>query len=160
MSLDLYLTTSTPRPHKGTGVYVRENGANVELQTLEEVREHFPDADLDAITEQTTETNYLFDRNITHNLTRMADKVPCGDYTLYDLLWRPDEHGFTHVTNEYRSLVNSALPYFLANRADLEQYNPSNGWGSYDSLLDFLFEYCKALSQWDGIEKVEITASR
>lgn len=50
MSLDLYITSKTPIRKRGTGVFVRENGQTVELKTMEEVRSHFPDADLSHIT--------------------------------------------------------------------------------------------------------------
>lgn len=45
MSLDLYITGKTPIRHKGTGVYVRENGQNVEL-TVDEVKTRWFDADV------------------------------------------------------------------------------------------------------------------
>lgn len=162
MSLDLYLRSKTPRRTSGTGVFVRKNGQNVELKTIEEVKEHFPDADLSEIEERLYETCDIFDRNITHNLTTMASNVQCGssDYDLYKLLWRPDENGFEKVTFEYRDLVSDGLAYMLSNRASLEQFNPSNGWGSYESLLNFVIEYCKALSVWDGNEEWIIHAWR
>ena len=49
MSLDLYITSKTPVRKRGTGVYVRENGKTRELRTLNEVIDHFPDADVSHI---------------------------------------------------------------------------------------------------------------
>lgn len=162
MSLDLYLSTKQKREHVGTGVFIREDGKTKELQTIEEVRAHFPDMDTSEIEERVYETNYLFDKNITHNLGKMADHVPCneGKNTLYHLLWRPEEHDFCKVTEQYRLMIAECLAYMLTHRTELEQYNPSNGWGSYDSLLNFVINLSKELSNWDGEEEVEIYASR
>ena len=99
-----------------------------------------------------------FDRNITHNHTRMAEIVPCGDYNLYRMLWHPADDGFYVLTIEYRALVAQGLAYMICNRRELEKLNPSNGWGSYDGLLDFVSEYCMAMSTWDGEEEIEINA--
>ena len=96
MSLDLYITSKTPIRKRGTGVYVRENGQTVELKTMEEVRSHFPDADLSHISVHEYEDGDFWHGNITHNMNEMASEVPIEgvELTLYDLLWRPDEHGF------------------------------------------------------------------
>ena len=162
MSLDLYLSTKKKREHVGTGVFIREDGKTKELQTVEEVRAHFPDMDTSEIEERVYETNYLFDKNITHNLCKMADHVPCneGKNTLYHLLWRPDEHGFNVVTEQYRLYVAECLCYMLTHREKLLQYNPKNGWGSFESLYNYTLKLAEALQWWDGKEEVEIYASR
>lgn len=68
MSLDLYIISPKPVVKHGTGVYIRENGRNVELKTMEEVRAHFPDSDLSYIHEfDYTDENY-WHANITHNM--------------------------------------------------------------------------------------------
>lgn len=94
MSLDLYITSKIPVRKRGTGVYVRENGRTLELRTLNEVIDHFPDADISHIKEYVYETDEVWHENITHNMTEMADHVPIGELTLYNYLWRPKEHGF------------------------------------------------------------------
>lgn len=162
MSLDLYLKSKTLRTKSGTGVYVRKEGKTYELKTLEEVRAWFPDADLSDVKVTSYETDEVWHDNITHNLTAMADKIPCSSalLSLYDLLWRPDEHEFTVVTSEYRKLVSQGLSYMLSNKEHLLQYNPKNGWGSYDQFLDFVMDYCKTLSTWDGTEEWTIVADR
>ena len=102
---------------------------------------------------------YLKSKN---NLGEMAKHVPCNDgkNTLYHLLWRPDEHNITHVTKQYRDCIAECLVYMLTHRAELKKFNPSNGLGSYDVLLNFVLELSKALSHWDGKEEIEIVASR
>ena len=57
MSLDLYITSKIPVRKRGTGVYVRENGRTLELKTLNEVIDHFPDADISHIKEYVYETD-------------------------------------------------------------------------------------------------------
>ena len=43
MSLDLYIKSNTPVKHRGTGIYIREQGGTRELKTKEEVLKYFPD---------------------------------------------------------------------------------------------------------------------
>ncbi len=112
MSLDLSIKSARPVRHRGTGVYIRKNGATRELETLEEVKAYFPEADLSAIHVYEYEDNELFHMNLTHNLTEMASHVPIagtdGVMTLprdferdkpdfkpkllsaYNLLWHPE----------------------------------------------------------------------
>lgn len=89
--------------------------------------------------------------SLTHNLTAMASHVSVGsikiyssatsyedkELSLYDVLWRPEEH--------YLYYVEDLLPYYekglqeLLNDPDkYEKYNPENGWGSYDNLVEQL----------------------
>ncbi len=112
MSLDLYVKSARPVRHRGTGVYIRKNGATRELETLEEVKAYFPEADLSDIQVYEYEGDELFHMNLTHNLTEMASHVPIvgtdGVMTLprdferdkpdfqpeplsaYNLLWHPE----------------------------------------------------------------------
>jgi hypothetical protein len=145
MSLDLTIYSPIPIKKSGTGVYVRDGGMNKEL-SLEEVKAWFPGRDLSDIQTSTYETDELWSGNITHNLGEMASHVnlECGK-TLYDLLWRPDENGFNIVTKEYRNFIFEALEKLESSRDILESYNPSNGWGSYDALLNFTRSLCESL---------------
>ena len=76
MSLDLYIKSRRLVRHRGTGVFVRDNGQTRELKTLAEVREHFPDADLTDVHVTDYEDDELFHANLTHNLTEMAPTEP------------------------------------------------------------------------------------
>lgn len=83
----------------------------------------------------------IWSENITHNLGRMASAVPVKDgITLYDLLWHPREAGFTKVGKEYIALVEIGYIY-VQTHPDLKIYNPVNGWGKYENLLDFVRNY-------------------
>ena len=112
MSLDLYIKSSRPVRHRGTGVFIREDGRTRELRTMEEVKAHFPDADLSDVKVVDYEDDELFHMNLTHNLTTMASHVPIAgteghltmprdferdkpDFkpeplTAYNLLWHPE----------------------------------------------------------------------
>jgi len=74
--------------------------------------------------------------NLTHNLTSMASHVEVGkdDLTLYDVLWRPDEHYMYHA-DDILPYVRTGLKELLHNPSKYEMYNPTNGWGSYDTLV-------------------------
>ena len=108
MSLDLYIRSHHPVKHRGTGVFIRDNGQTRELKTIDEVKAHFPDADTSDIDIRECEDNELFHCNMTHNLTEMASHVPIDGtdgvcalprfkddptdepLTAYNLLWHPE----------------------------------------------------------------------
>lgn len=125
MSLDLTITTTKIVRHVSTGVFIRENGHNVELETMKEVRRHFPGFDISNVREREYFDNRLWSMNITHNLCEMAEKVVLNDkINLYKLLWRPKENGFVIVNKEYIDYINEALEIIKANKKDLELFNP------------------------------------
>lgn len=75
--------------------------------------------------------------NITHNLGEMARHTPVSDtLTLYNVLWRPEESGLT-TTDDIVDLVAEGVRYMITHKDDLIKYNPDNGWGDYDGLLEF-----------------------
>lgn len=78
--------------------------------------------------------------NITHNMNVMAEHIPLQNgYTLYDMLWRGDEMS-PKINKAYQmtdSLIE-AIKYLALHKNELIQYNPSNGWGNFDCLFDFV----------------------
>lgn len=93
--------------------------------------------------------------NITHNMGDMAEHIPVYyqiqeetyDNDLYTLVWRPEEIGDGEIccnTNVLRQALQSGIAYMVAHREELLQYNPENGWGNYDSFLDWLINYWRA----------------
>jgi len=90
----------------------------------------------------------VYSNNITHNLGTMASHVKLGDdLTLYGVLWRPEEKGlyFAHEISDYLDIAWNILmsePNFYKN------FNPENGWGSYEGLCDFVYKYRNAC--WDN----------
>lgn len=88
--------------------------------------------------ELNAEEQVVFENNITHNLTEMAQQANC-----YKLLWRPEELGITHASQLIEPLKKALL---TLNRFPnyFEQFNAENGWGDYDNLTQFIKEYIQA----------------
>ena len=80
----------------------------------------------------------VFDYNITHNLTRMADEAG-----LYNVLWRPEEQGITKAA-ELIGPLRDGLDRLKASPEHFKQFNPPNGWGDYHGLVRFVEKYLKA----------------
>ena len=80
----------------------------------------------------------VFDYNITHNLTRMAEAAG-----IYKYLWRPDEIGITKASQLIEPL-RGGLQVLRSDRERLEKYNPENGWGDYHGLVRFVTNYLNA----------------
>lgn len=158
MSLDLYIISKTPVLHGSTGVYIKENGWLKELETKEEVLKHFPDTNPDDIKEVSYENYEYLHINLTHNLTEMASQcriissfnynpdVESDVVTLYDLLWYPKDNLNIEVpTLDYFNDVVACYRKLLENPKFFKQYNPANGWGSYEGLVKKTKEYISAL---------------
>lgn len=97
-----------------------------------------------------------FWRNITHNLGKMADEIVIDGVSLYKLLWRPDENGFKHAKEEIK-LLKKAIDYMIEEKEELIKFNPENGWGSYDGLLEFTIDFYNSCKKYP---ESEIEASR
>ena len=80
----------------------------------------------------------VFEWNITHNLNRMADRSG-----FYKAAWRPDESGWDKASDISDQLLDG-VSFMLKNKKELEAFNPDNGWGSYEGLLEFAFAYARA----------------
>lgn len=128
---------------------------------MEEVHSHFPDADLSHISVYEYEDEDFWHGNITHNMNKMASEVPIEGtkLTLYDLLWRPDEHDFaTAGSSSYREYMLKGYLYLRTYKEELLPLNPDNGWGNYDQLLAFTLDFLQHLITAD--DDFEIYASR
>lgn len=155
MSLDVELIIKDPIKKTGTGIFIRRDGANVEL-TVEELKAAFPDSE--HIQEQEYETNVVYHGNITHNLNEMAHEAG-----LYEALWRPyklkenyeepeDEPFYeeefeqqcTILAKEITSHLEKGLKELKFRPQYYKQFNPSNGWGDYEGLVEFTEKYLSA----------------
>jgi hypothetical protein len=86
-------------------------------------------------------TECFYSANITHNLNQMAEAAG-----IYQALWRPEELRITKA----RQLINplsAGLERLKRCPEDFKKYNPSNGWGDYDGLVEFVEEYLKACKE-------------
>jgi hypothetical protein len=134
VSLDVYL--EEPKPASP----IREH-ATVLLALIDAGRH---DEQMDGL-EQALR-NYLaparvYDANITHNLGEMA-----GAAGIYQHLWRPEEVGITTAAQLIEPL-RAGLSVLESGPERFRQYNPSNGWGSYDGLVRFVREYLEACEE-------------
>lgn len=142
MSLDIYIISPEPIKKKSTGIFARIDGQTREL-TREEAITHFPDVDPNSIVEEEIETNEFWHGNITHNLKEMAKECCIGEPgTLYNLLWRDEE---PDDILDYINWLNWALTALKFNPDKYKQYNPSNGWGTYEQLVEFVRSFIHAL---------------
>ncbi len=80
----------------------------------------------------------IFEENITHNLVDMAK-----DAGIYTYLWRPEEIGIIKAKQLIEPLWDG-LQLLKSDRARFEAFNPTNGWGSYDILVEVVEKYLDA----------------
>lgn len=94
----------------------------------------------------------VFEENITHTLDKMAMEVHLSNgKTLYDVMWRPDEHGYTKAS-EIAPLLSEAVTILLSDRDRLMEFNSTNDWGHYGDLVQFVRAYLDGcIENPDGI---------
>ena len=74
----------------------------------------------------------VFWRNITHNLTQMADKAG-----IYEALWRPEEIKAKKAKDIVERL-EKGLKKLKAKPKYFEKFDSPNGWGIYDNFVPFV----------------------
>lgn len=92
---------------------------------------------LDICLEQ--ESSSLYEANITSNLGGMARHAG-----LYEVLWRPGEMFDTPTAKDLIDGLKAGLATLVADPERFRKFNPSNGWGSYEGLVQFTTEYLSA----------------
>ena len=92
--------------------------------------------------------------NVTHNMNKMAQNIFVSESkeTLYDYVWKPEERGREINTTEMAKILTKGIYIMVSNRKKLLRYNPENGWGSYDSFLEFLIKYKETCEDNPGCE--------
>ena len=91
----------------------------------------------------------VFSQNITHNLGAMAREVVLSnDLTLYQVLWRPDEVVGLDTADDIAELLDEGWNILLSDPERFKKFNPENGWGDYEGLCNFVYNYRKAC--WDN----------
>lgn len=99
----------------------------------------------------------VYSNNITHNLGKMANQVLLSNgHTLYEALWRPDEHGWSFA-RDIDDMLDEGWNILLSNPELFKKFNPENGWGSYEGLCDFVYNYRNAC--WNNPD-AELRVSR
>lgn len=143
MSLDVYLTEPGYTPtEKGSGIFVRENGATIEI-TREEWDAKFPGREPIVIRSESCE---VYSRNITHNLNRMADAAG-----IYEAMWHPDDIKVEKARDLIEPL-QKGLSKLKSDPDGFSRLNPSNGWGNYEGLVNFVEEYLAACMAYPDAE--------
>lgn len=138
MSLDVYLDLKSHEPIKERKIFIREDGRNKEI-SREEWDESHP-----GIEPFVTGTwdQHVYSANITHNLVRMAKEAG-----IYMHLWRPEEIGITKASQLIEPLA-AGLNTLALDPDAFQKLNPSNGWGDYDGLVQFVRDYLAACQKW------------
>jgi hypothetical protein len=99
----------------------------------------------------------VYSGNITHNLGKMADAVVLANgKTLYQVLWRPDEHNWK-TAEDIAEMLDEGWNILLSDPEKFKKYNPENGWGNYEGLCEFVYRYRNAC--WDTPD-AELSVSR
>jgi hypothetical protein len=80
----------------------------------------------------------LYWANITHNLTKMADKAG-----IYYALWRPEEKGWK-TAKDIIPILEKGLVKLKAKREYFEKFNAENGWGTYEQFVPLVQQYLEA----------------
>lgn len=144
MSLDVYLKMKTA-PRGGRRIFIREDGRIKEIsrERWDELHPGIQPVSVDS------HDDCVYSGNITHNLNIMAKEAG-----IYQALWRPEE---THITKAKQLIepLEDGLSLMLSDPKRFKQFNPENGWGSYDSLVEFVHEYLDAC-KWYPDAKVNV----
>lgn len=80
----------------------------------------------------------IYNANITHNLVEMAIEA-----WIYLELWYPDDIGLEKAKELIKPL-EEGIETLESDPEYYKQFNPTNGCGSYESLLKFTKEYLQA----------------
>ena len=82
----------------------------------------------------------VFDINITHNLTEMAEKAG-----IYYALWRPEEINCKYA-KDIVAILEKGLEKLINKPNYYKKFDAKNGWGTYKHFVPFIeqcLEACK-----------------
>lgn len=86
--------------------------------------------------------------------------------SLYQLLWRPEEIDLLGkggiLTSSYIKALSICLSDLKEHKDFYEKFNPDNGWGNYDSLVNFTESFVNAVNKipQDKYNEYIVEASR
>jgi hypothetical protein len=144
MSLDVYLTLPGVQVQiQEPRIFIREGGQNKEI-TRAEWDARYPDREPFTVASEDSET--VYSGNITHNLNKMA-----AEAGIHEALWRPEEIGITHARQLIEPL-KTGLALLKSDPARFKALNPSNGWGTYEGLRQFVADYLVACKEYPSAE--------
>lgn len=94
---------------------------------------------------KTSDGDYVYESNITHNLNTMADKAG-----IYNVIWNPKEIGAKNAEDIIEQLDKGLLK-LIRNPSFFETFNSSNQWGVYRDLVIFVARYLEACRQYPNL---------
>jgi hypothetical protein len=139
MSLDVYLIISETILRDGSGIFIRHAGETAEI-SRERWNEMCPWYE-PTIMDWVTGERVVYSANITHNLGVMAKSAG-----IYIHLWRPEELGITKA-HELIGPLRDGYRWLRHFPETARQYNPDNGWGTYEELAAFVRKYLTACEE-------------
>jgi len=77
---------------------------------------------------------HVLDRHITHNLINMAREAG-----IYEVLWCPEKIGIERASDMIPYL-EKGVEALKSDPERFKEFNPENGWGSYEGLLWFAID--------------------
>ena len=83
----------------------------------------------------------LYDSNITHNLTEMAEEAG-----IYEACWRPEEIGATKAKDIIGKLA-LGLDLMKRDPERFKKFDSPNGWGKYENFVPWVEKYLKACEE-------------
>ncbi len=140
MSLDVYLELDESVSNNGSGIFVREDGSVKEISRTEWDKK-FPGRE-PYIAGKPEQLSEGFSANITHNMTEMATEAG-----IYGCLWRPNENNIDKA-HQLIMPLRIGLRLLKSNPEHYKQFNPDNGWGSYEGLISFVEDYLEACEEF------------
>lgn len=88
------------------------------------------------------ESEVLYEANITHNLSTMADKAG-----IYEALWRPEEINAVRAM-DIIDRIERGLVKLKSNPDEYKKYDATNGWGTYEQFVAWVEKYLEALKEY------------
>lgn len=122
----------------GSGIFIREDGQTKEISRVE-WDERFPGCEPSVI----DSIDYsVYDGNITHNLAKMAREAD-----LYMYLWHSDK---SNITKAYQLIMplRVGLRTLESDPERFRKFNPRNGWGTYETLVELAKNYLAACERF------------
>lgn len=99
---------------------------------------------------RTAEGDSVYEANITHNLTTMADALG-----MYQAIWRPEEIGIERA-GQVIPYLEKGISEMAIYREKYMQYEAENGWGTYAVFLPWLQDYLHACRKYP-LSSIEIS---
>ena len=84
----------------------------------------------------------LFNANITHNLTDMAEEAG-----LYFYIWRPEEFNLKYAKNIVQPMEDG-LRLLKSDPIRFKKLSSPNGWGTYEQFIPWVEEYLEACKEY------------